>query len=359
MSTREIGRLAGLLGAALLGACGATDGTVGTPGVGAGTVERGSHHANTAQDANPDPDPVKLEAQAAAEGRGLEGGSFPVETSIPTDPVPEPPESSTEPIGRERSAVGTYITRYYASGTAASEILQTQLQDVCVMSGFTGSIRCPSGSQCSSFRVGVNSDGRIDAQKSSYGMGAYLTCYPRTTFSPPFYEMPYQYNFLWDQCERISGTTGYYGDTAIALTGFGYNFSALNNLVWVTQGNSPSDANGWGMGAAVSPCRVVNFWSNIYANNGYPIRFHGPNGDGSAAQAGEFDISAGHSQNLDVALAPANNLCYYTYIAGDIHTTSDTSQIFGVSPTGAQHVSLHTSSAGSMRVKLRCIPYAQ
>lgn len=317
-----------------------------------------------------DPDPEALERVSEAdgiEGFRLEDSEQLNERASRRQPQLDRGNADGGDVAKVTSALippGSFDRRVYAGGIDITQTLSDWNNHVCTMVGFKGPLRCPSGGSCGSFRVGVRSDNTQIEVDKRVGPEATVECVPRTVLTSPGFspfERPYNYAFRWDSCSSGSFNDSFGGNFATAITGLGYDFNSISDRIWVTQSDSVAVNNQFGTEAIASPCRIVNFFSPIHLrNDGFPARFYGPGGSGQASLAGEYDFSLSNGQTLgDTALAPAQHSCYFTYIAGNLRSANEWANIYGVPPVGAVHLQMSSGSAGSIRVKVRCFPWAQ
>jgi len=269
-------------------------------------------------------------------------------------------------VMREGEELGATVFRTYAAGTTYSDTILNQGQDICILQGFTGPMRCASNFCTYAFTgvAGTASPGLNYAQSNGVpgsGPGQSLYCFPRTKFTGTDVNAYSEYLNQKSETGACRTDTGnsYTGDHFIALAGLGSSFSSTGERIWVSQGDTPTALNKWGVGAVDSPCKVDSYYANVMVREGSSPTFVGPNGTGKASIAGEYDFTIGGGRDVDFALAPPNHLCYFTYIAGNIAFTKDGASIAGVSPTGAQHLHMFTAAGSSLRVKARCVPFAQ
>lgn len=185
----------------------------------------------------------------------------------------------------------------------------------------------------------------------------YVRCVPRSWFTTNNGFLPFQHRVVTvtrqDTCS--TGTTDNYlfnANWAVAITGMGYSFDA-GDEIWIAQTSSMSglnklkvkaydDTDCWMRGAA------TGFAAR---NDGFPARFKGPNGTGTAEVAGEYTYTG--PANVYLGVSP-EYLCYFSSIRGR-GGAGPSALLTQTSPAG--FYSLTVSSSAYVRV--RCVAYDQ
>jgi len=254
-----------------------------------------------------------------------------------------------------------YLLYHFAPGDAANGVGLASTNDyVCYMTGFSGPL---TGGR--RFYVGWFSiPGQVEAVKE--GQDLWVRCVPRTAYSgggevPAHERMDYAFNY--DECgARSNRSLGYNGMSVVTLSGAGYDFTSDFDRVGVGQSSTAAGMNTMTIAPDPNraPCRLVEYINTIYTRfDNNPVRFVGPNGTGTASQAGEwsYQIYAGQSMSAYLG-ATSTSECYFTWISGNVTSTSTKALIQGVSP-GVHQLVMSAGSTGSIKTKVRCVLKAQ
>src|SRR6185369_1471143 len=126
-----------------------------------------------------------------------------------------------------------------------------------------------------------------------------------------------------------NGSAWYYeewGNAAAMLTGIGGPFRGLGDRAWVWQ--EPNDTRNHvdiaSDGAGYITGYSTAFWFNESSGPQKGIKFIGPGGTGSAAQAGEYFVGQDSVGTHAVSMALASeSLCYLTGINGGFSSYAD------------------------------------
>ena len=162
-----------------------------------------------------------------------------------------------------------------------------------------------------------------------------------------------------------NGNAWYYeewGNAAAMLTGIGGPFRGLGDRAWVWQETEKarnvtdigSDGPGYITGYSTA------FWFNESSGPQKPIKFIGPGGTGTAAQAGEYFIGQDTVGYQVVAMADASQaFCYLTGVNGELSSYADQVQIY-VNPATQRYQLLVTkSNSDAIHAYARCMAYDQ
>jgi hypothetical protein len=261
---------------------------------------------------------------------------------------------------------GSWIHRYYPVGDYVNhEPITSNFNHICFLAGWKGRIRDGNGNPYAyvGLRDTASAANEITVYKDT-PIGLWVRCVPREAFTSPGGFLPYQQVRWWswnsNGCDSVHGYTPFFGNQAMTISGFGYDFNHTYDKIWVDQAPSTSTAN-FINHAPRSPCQQVAFWTAIALHNdGNPAKFSGPNGVGTPSQAGKmfFEVKGGKQVQHDLGVNK-NNECYFRYIAGNFASDDDYALLTQTSPAGAWALYAGTSSSGEVRVGVHCVPHAQ
>jgi hypothetical protein len=279
------------------------------------------------------------------------------------DPVPDAPEDAVSPpTGEDEGSAAAAFFPYYYSVTGNSSVsLPSRNSYVCALHKLQGIMETNGMTRVRYFEDNTQVLGNLDGNAAFSSTAA---CVPKYKFfnnsqNPISKVFDTKYSFA------ENGSTWYYeewGNAAAMLTGIGGPFRGLGDRAWVWQ--EPNNVRNWvdiasdGAGYIIGYSTV--FWFNESAGPQKGIKFIGPGGTGSAAQAGEYFVGQGTAGSQSVSMGKASeSFCYLTGVNGALSSYSDRVEI-KVHPTTNRYVlEVGNNNADPLHAYARCMAFDQ